>query len=92
LGSSQAQVRYWLGVLRAAGYSALEAHTAAGCLRVATAVGPSLIVIDQALPHSLDARLRADPVSARARLLRLPSSSFDTVPNAELESVTRQTI
>src|ERR1700680_4064358 len=41
--------------LLAAGYPAVWAHTAAGCLRVATAVGPSLIVMDQTMPRSLDA-------------------------------------
>jgi len=72
--------------LRAAGYAALEAHTAAGCLRVATAVGPSIIIIDQTMPPGLDALLRAHPVSAGARLLRVPGSSFDTLDLGEFES------
>jgi CheY-like chemotaxis protein len=59
--------------LRGNGVVVLAAHSAAGCLRVATAVGPDVILLDADLPPHLEKLLRAHPTSARARLLQLSS-------------------
>ena len=61
--------------LRGNGAIVLAAHSAAGCLRVATAVGPDVVLLDADLPHRLEKLLRAHPTSARARLLHLSSGS-----------------
>jgi hypothetical protein len=52
----------------------LTAHSADGCLRVATSVGPDLIVLDSGLPRRLDRLLAGHPVSARARVVHLHGS------------------
>jgi len=57
--------------LRKQGYLVCETHSDQGCLRVATSVGPDLIVLDPALPSSLERRLRSHPTSAPARIVRL---------------------
>jgi hypothetical protein len=43
-----------------------------GCLRVATAVGPDIIVVDNTASSRLLKLLAAHPVSARARIQWLP--------------------
>jgi CheY-like chemotaxis protein len=57
--------------LAEAGYAALAASSAGGCLRLATASGPDLILLDERLPRRVDGFLRAHPTSRRARLVRL---------------------
>lgn len=56
---------------RQTGSVAYAARSAAGCLRVATAIGPDVVLLDPILPKSLESRLRAHPVSANARILHL---------------------
>jgi len=57
--------------LRKDGATAYAAHSANGCLRVATSIGPDIILLDPALPDNLERLLHAHPVSARARVLHL---------------------
>jgi CheY-like chemotaxis protein len=57
--------------LREAGYVVCAAHSDLGCLRVATSVGPDIILLDPALPRGLERQLRAHPISAPARIVRL---------------------
>ncbi len=62
--------------LRQTGVNAYAAHSANGCLRVATSVGPDLILLDASLPRHLERLLKAHPVSRRARILRLSEASL----------------
>jgi CheY-like chemotaxis protein len=57
--------------MRSNGSIACTAHSAHGCLRVATAVGPDVVLLDPKMPARLEALLRAHPVSAAAEILRL---------------------
>jgi DNA-binding response OmpR family regulator len=59
--------------LRQDGAVALAAHSASGCLRVATSVGPDVVLLDSGLPPRLEKLLKAHPTSARAQLLHLSS-------------------
>jgi CheY-like chemotaxis protein len=58
--------------LRRIGSVACAARSEAGCLRVATAVGPDVVLLDANLPTRLEGLLRAHPVSATASIMRLP--------------------
>jgi CheY-like chemotaxis protein len=58
--------------LRRIGSIACAARSAAGCLRVATAVGPDVVLLDSNLPSRLEGLLRTHPVSAPATVVRLP--------------------
>ena len=57
--------------LRGDGTMAYAAHSWQGALRVATAVGPDVVLLDPALPPRLTSLLRAHPTSARATILPL---------------------
>lgn len=57
--------------LQSAGFVTCVARSAAGCLRVATAVGPDLVVLDDRLPGRLEGMLRSHPATARAELVRV---------------------
>jgi DNA-binding response OmpR family regulator len=57
--------------LRRDGNVVYVAHTVEGCLRVATSVGPDLVLLDPALPPRLEQLLRAHPASAAAAILHL---------------------
>jgi hypothetical protein len=57
--------------LRHDGATAYAAHSAAGCLRVATNIGPDIVLLDPALPDRLERLIHAHPVSARAQVLHL---------------------
>src|SRR5437016_14469779 len=57
--------------LRREGNVVYVAHSAEGCLRVATAVGPDLVLLDPALPSRLERLLKAHPTSAGAQILHL---------------------
>jgi DNA-binding response OmpR family regulator len=65
------------GRLKREGAVVLTAHSAAGCLRVATSVGPDVIMLDGGLPRQLEKLLRAHPVSARARVIHLSEQTTD---------------
>lgn len=46
----------------------IKTRDAGGCLRMATSIGPDVIVLDQRVPDRLVRLLRAHPVSSSARL------------------------
>jgi hypothetical protein len=53
------------------GHGAVVVHARdeGGCLRVATAVGPDVIVVDHSASRRLLRLIRAHPVSARAQIV-----------------------
>jgi DNA-binding response OmpR family regulator len=59
--------------LRREGNVVYVTHSADGCLRVATSVGPDVILLDPRLPdpRRLERLLKAHPISAGARILHL---------------------
>lgn len=65
--------------LRRNGSVVYVAHSLQGCLRVATSVGPDVVLLDPALPRRLEQLLSAHPTSASATILHL---SGETVPRA----------
>ena len=69
--------------LRHDGATAYASHSADGCLRVATSIGPDVILIDPMLEQRgrLMRLLRAHPTSARAQLQPLT----DAAERAEVE-------
>jgi CheY-like chemotaxis protein len=64
------------GRLRQTGVNAYAAHSTNGCLRVATSVGPDLILLDASVPRRVEHLLKAHPVSSRSRILRLSEASL----------------
>ena len=48
----------------------------ASCLRVATAIGPDLVLIDGLCTRTLEGMLRSHPTSAAARLVRAPTAAI----------------
>lgn len=66
--------------LRSTGLVVYATHSVEGCLRVATSVGPDIVLLDPTLPARLERLLRAHPVSARAQLLHL--ADWDASPTA----------
>jgi DNA-binding response OmpR family regulator len=75
--------------LRQQGAVAYPTHSADGCLKVATSVGPDVIVLDPALPRSkrFEQLLRAHPMSARAQVMQLAPESL--VGTADTPKVVR---
>ncbi|MBV9581986.1 MAG: hypothetical protein JO057_25680 [Chloroflexi bacterium] len=67
---------------RGRGAVVMHAHDAGGCLRVATSVGPDLIVLDRRTPRRLVRLLRAHPVSAGARISWLQAAEPTVEPRA----------
>ncbi|MBV9597413.1 MAG: hypothetical protein JOZ87_11145 [Chloroflexi bacterium] len=67
---------------RRRGAVVMRARDAGGCLRMATSVGPDLIVLDRRLRGRLVRLLRAHPVSARARIDWLPEADTGAEPRA----------
>jgi CheY-like chemotaxis protein len=65
--------------LRQDGAIAYATHSAEGCLRVSTSVGPDVILIDVGLPRRARSRLtrllRAHPISAHAQLRQLADAA-----------------
>jgi DNA-binding response OmpR family regulator len=59
--------------LRRNGAVVLAARSAEGCLRVATSVGPDVVLLDADLPPWVEKLLHAHPASRRARVLHLTS-------------------
>jgi hypothetical protein len=62
--------------LRQTGVTAYAAHSSGGCLRVATSIGPDLVLLDPSLPRRVEQLLKAHPTSARARVLRLSEAAL----------------
>ncbi len=61
--------------LRREGNVVYVTHTAEGCLRVATSVGPDVVLLDPTLPSRLERLLKAHPTSARAQVLHLAEAA-----------------
>ena len=59
--------------LRRDGNTVYVTHTADGCLRVATSVGPDVVLLDPALPGRLARLIKAHPVCAQTQVLHLSS-------------------
>jgi DNA-binding response OmpR family regulator len=57
--------------LRQDGSIVYATHSAQGCLRVATSIGPDVVLLDPALPRRLEGLLHAHPTSARAQILHM---------------------
>ncbi|MBV9354689.1 MAG: hypothetical protein JO023_04090 [Chloroflexi bacterium] len=68
--------------LTAHGYATAVAHSGDGCLRVATSLGPDLVVLDNRLAPRTDRLLRAHPRSRRARLVRLSPGALASLCRA----------
>ena len=62
--------------LRQDGCVVYVTNSAAGCLRVATSIGPDVVLLDPALPAGLERLLHAHPVSSPAQILRLTANSI----------------
>jgi CheY-like chemotaxis protein len=60
--------------LRSDGNVVYVTHSAGGCLRVVTSVGPDLVLLDPALPLRLEHLIKAHPTSAGAQILHLSDS------------------
>jgi DNA-binding IclR family transcriptional regulator len=71
-------VNFW----RDQGAVVVHVRDDAGCLRVATAVGPDVIVLANTASGRLLKLLAAHPVSARARIERLPEHATAPVARA----------
>ena len=55
--------------LRRDGNLVCIAHSAEGCLRVATSIAPDVILLDPRMPERLERLLHAHPASAGAQIL-----------------------
>jgi hypothetical protein len=62
---------YFTTQLRTSGATVCVTHGSDGCLRVATAAGPTIIYLDPRLPKRLAKLLHAHPSTARATLMEL---------------------
>ena len=71
-------VNFW----REQGAVVVRAHDDGGCLRVAAAVGPDIIILDKTASSRLLKLLAAHPVSARARIQWLPEHAIPPVARA----------
>jgi len=60
--------------LRSEGNVVYVTHSVDGCLRVATSVGPDLVLLDPRLPSRLEHLIKAHPTSAGAQILHLSDS------------------
>ena len=63
-----------IAIMERSGSVVCVARSAAGCLRVATAVGPDVVLLDACLPRGLEGMLRSHPATAAATLVRLSTS------------------
>jgi hypothetical protein len=68
--------------LRRDGVVAYASRSPEGCLRVATSVGPDVVLLDPAWPPRLESMLRSHPTSARSRVLHLSGDSRLNVAQA----------
>lgn len=76
--STARATQFW----RDQGAVVVQARDDGGCLRVATAVGPDIIVLDNTASRRLLKLLAAHPVSARAQIERLPEHATPRVARA----------
>jgi hypothetical protein len=61
----------------------VRAHSAQGCLRVATSVGPDVIVVDPRFGSRLISLLKAHPTSRSAHLVRASRSAWNPVSRSQ---------
>jgi hypothetical protein len=61
--------------LRLDGSVVYVTHSPEGCLRVATSIGPDVVLLDPAFQPRLESLLHAHPTSARAQILHLIQGS-----------------
>ena len=78
--TAPAQAEDVAAALRREGNVVYVAHSADGCLRVATSIGPDVVLLDPRLPPRLEQLLRAHPVSAGAQILHLAEAAPSYVP------------
>lgn len=78
--TTAAQAEDVAAALRREGNVVYVAHSADGCLRVATSIGPDVVLLDPRLPPRLEQLLRAHPVSAGAQILHLAEAAASYVP------------
>ena len=71
IASTSAHVDGIASQLRSEGNVVYVTHSAEGCLRVSTSVGPDLILLEPGMPGRLERLLKAHPTSAGAQVLRL---------------------
>jgi hypothetical protein len=60
-----------------AGLVAHAAHGATGCLRVATAVAPDVVLVDASVPNRVIDMLRSHPACRTTDVVRLPAGSLE---------------
>lgn len=65
--------------LRREGNVVYVTHSPEGCLRVATSVGPDVILLDRAFPARTKKLLKAHPMSARALMLHVSDDQLSRV-------------
>ena len=53
------------------GYASCRARTTDGCLRVATAIGPDVVLMDDRWPMGLERLLRAHPAFVASEIVRV---------------------
>ena len=71
------------------GAVACRARSAAGCLRVATAVGPDLVLLDASLSRRLEGMLQSHPATAATAIVRVsPATVCAGAPTAPMRSST----
>jgi hypothetical protein len=73
MGLDTAQAERETDRWRGLGAVVVRAHDPGGCLRMATSVGPDVIVLDRHVPERLVRLLKAHPASSRARIDWLPA-------------------
>jgi signal transduction histidine kinase len=80
-------LRVYVGMLEAAGYDVAQAATGGDCLRLARAVQPDLILLDESLPDASGAevcrQLKADPELASSFVINI--SGLETLAESEAE-------
>ncbi len=69
LVSASATADAFAAGLRQSGAAVYTAHSPQGCLRVATALGPDAIIVDDGFPDHVRQLLAAHPLTARTRIV-----------------------
>ncbi len=75
----QALVDRLIADVERAGSVACRTHTTSGCLRVATAMGPDVVLLDAHMPGRLEQMLRSHPATAGASIVRLRTAASQSV-------------
>jgi CheY-like chemotaxis protein len=78
--------------LRREGNVVYVAHSANGCLRVATSIGPDLVLLDPGMPSRLEKLIKAHPTSADARVLHLTSKRSGSGVDKNLRPPRRESL